>query len=389
MVVELKVLEEEYIPPVVKFRDKQIKELKFYFNLITSLTKSATKNNVLLYGPHGTGKTLSVKYILSKLPEPQRNQIVLSLAAETTYKTLSVLGREIQLTIPDKGLSSEDVLERIQDEIEKKKIKMVIIDEIDKIADEHLNMILYYFSRKGIVSLIGISNSLLFKQKITDPRVISSYHPSEIFFQPYSSSQVEEILRDRCKECGASGMLHNDTIAYMAGMCVQRGADVRYALHWLRSALINALMNNINSVSKEMALKTLSKVDDEFIFTSIAQLRRPQILILHVLLQQKQIPISKLYTEYNRINNDNGMSTLSNTRLRELTSELSVLGLVKTTIRGKGRGKGTEWILTLSEDLDRQRIGGKVDPLIKEIYGRLPYQKEVLPLDRYSPGGNE
>ena len=47
-------------------------------------------------------------------------------------------------------------------------------------------------------SLIGISNSLTFKDKL-DPRVRSSLSEEEMVFNPYTILQLQKILSDRGK----------------------------------------------------------------------------------------------------------------------------------------------------------------------------------------------
>ena len=49
---------------------------------------------------------------------------------------------------------------------------------------------------KWFISLIGISNSLTFKDKL-DPRVRSSLSEEELVFNPYTVVQLQRILSDR------------------------------------------------------------------------------------------------------------------------------------------------------------------------------------------------
>ena len=49
------------------------------------------------------------------------------------------------------------------------------------------------FPEGGFISLIGISNSLTFKDKL-DPRVRSSLSEEEMVFNPYKVEQLQKIL---------------------------------------------------------------------------------------------------------------------------------------------------------------------------------------------------
>ena len=51
-------------------------------------------------------------------------------------------------------------------------------------------------STESFISLIGISNSLTFKDKL-DPRVRSSLREEELVFNPYTVEQLQRILAER------------------------------------------------------------------------------------------------------------------------------------------------------------------------------------------------
>ena len=100
-----------------------------------------------------------------------------------------------------------EATDRILDFIQKKKKLHVIlvIDEIDSLVDKNGDDILYNFTRAnermyegGFISLIGISNSLTFKDKL-DPRVRSSLSEEEMVFNPYTILQLQKILSDRAE----------------------------------------------------------------------------------------------------------------------------------------------------------------------------------------------
>ena len=74
---------------------------------------------------------------------------------------------------------------------------ILVIDEIDSLVDRNGDDILYSFTRanerlleSGFMSLIGISNSLTFKDKL-DPRVRSSLSEEELVFNPYDRISIK------------------------------------------------------------------------------------------------------------------------------------------------------------------------------------------------------
>ena len=112
---------------------------------------------------------------------------------------------EKKLQVHFTGLSMGEATDRILEFIQRKKKLYVIlvIDEIDSLVEKNGDDILYNFTRANeristewFISLIGISNSLTFKDKL-DPRVRSSLSEEEMVFNPYTVEQLRRILAER------------------------------------------------------------------------------------------------------------------------------------------------------------------------------------------------
>mgnify|MGYP006264414231 FL=1 len=120
--------------------------------------------------------------------------------ANTSYKILYEIAEmmginkeEKKLQVHFTGLSLGEATDRILEYIRRKNLRVVlVIDEIDSLVDKNGDDILYNFTRANerisaeqFISLIGISNSLTFKDKL-DPRVRSSLSEEEMVFNPYT-----------------------------------------------------------------------------------------------------------------------------------------------------------------------------------------------------------
>jgi cell division control protein 6 len=119
--------------------------------------------------------------------------------ANTSYKILYEIAEmmginkeEKKLQVHFTGLSLGEATDRILDYIRRKNLRVVlVIDEIDSLVDKNGDDILYNFTRANerisaeqFISLIGISNSLTFKDKL-DPRVRSSLSEEEMVLTIY------------------------------------------------------------------------------------------------------------------------------------------------------------------------------------------------------------
>lgn len=147
---------------------------------------------MLIFGKPGTGKTAVVKNVIehlysktSQLGMNLRVPFINAKNSNTPYKILYEIAELLNINKEERkmqvyftGLSMSEATDRILDFIKRKSIKIVlVIDEIDSLVNKKGDDILYNFTRANqrissdqFISLIGISNSLTFKDKL-DPRV--------------------------------------------------------------------------------------------------------------------------------------------------------------------------------------------------------------------------
>src|SRR5690606_37909739 len=138
------------------------------------------------------------------------------------------------------GLSMGEATDRILQYIQKKKLSVVMaIDEIDSLVDKSGDDILYNFTRAnqkmmgGFITLIGISNSLTFKDKL-DPRVRSSLSEEELVFNPYTVDQLRQILHDRARVSFNEGAITDAAVNLCAAIAGREHGDARKAIDLLR-----------------------------------------------------------------------------------------------------------------------------------------------------------
>src|SRR6478672_8043598 len=170
--------------------------------------------------------------------------------ANTAYKVLYEIAEDMGINKVEKklqvyftGLSMGEATDRILDFIQKKKFHVILVmDEIDSLVEKNGDDILYNFTRAnerisegGFISLIGISNSLTFKDKL-DPRVRSSLSEEEMVFNPYTIEQLQRILSDRCKLAFTEHAIPTAAINLCAAMAGRETGDARKAIDLLRVA---------------------------------------------------------------------------------------------------------------------------------------------------------
>ena len=202
------------------------------------------------------GKTAVVKNVIERLNKKAREfgievtvPFINAKTANTGYKVLYEIAEHMGINKEEKrlqvyftGLSMGEATDRILDFIQKKKKLHVVlvIDEIDSLVDKNGDDILYNFTRAnermsegGFISLIGVSNSLTFKDKL-DPRVRSSLSEEEMVFNPYTVEQLQKILLDRARLAFSDGAISNGAINLCAAMAGKENGDARKAIDLLR-----------------------------------------------------------------------------------------------------------------------------------------------------------
>ena len=250
-----KTLTIDYVPEKLPFRDEESKTIA---QVLSVILKNGKPSNLLVFGKPGTGKTAVVKNVINRLKKKTIEHgieitvtIVNAKTANTSYKVLYDIAEDMGINKIDKklkvhftGLSMGEATVRILEYIKKKNLHVIlVIDEIDSLVSRNGDDILYSFTRanerlleNGFISLIGISNSLTFKDKL-DPRVRSSLSEEELIFNPYTVLQLREILNERSQLAFNEGAISQSSINLCAAVAGKENGDARKAIESFKSRL--------------------------------------------------------------------------------------------------------------------------------------------------------
>ncbi len=365
LILNREILHFTYIPEVILHRDSE--QEKVTQSLIPILKKSRP-SNLLVYGKPGTGKTLVVRKVLSKIQNRvEKTQFPIKLVYtnskdETTlYGLLVSFGRQLGLDekdLPATGLAISEVFKRLLKAINQGKLNIVfVIDEIDYLAylvSKTGKDILYQLTRangrltEGSLTLVGISNDLTFKERL-DPRVISSLGEEEIVFTSYSVEQIRKILENRIQKAFIKNAVEEPALNLCAAMAGREHGDARRALDLMRVAGEIAEREQSETVNENHIRGASQKIEENKEVAALQSYPLHEKLLIIAVMKTSGLSTGEIYTTYKNLCKVVGQKELTTRRVTQMLSEVELSGIISGRIIHQGiHGRTKKFKLAIS-----------------------------------------
>ena len=361
-------LQSSYFPKTIPHREHQTKQIA---DTLAPVLRIEKPSNIFAYGKTGTGKTLTIRYTTQKIIEiAEREKIPLKViyvncklkrSADTEYRLIAQLARELGRQLPPTGLPTEEVYRAFFKALNKQKQSYIIIlDEIDQLVNKTGDAVLYNLTRindevtSSQVSIVGISNDIMFVDTL-DPRVRSSLSEEEIIFPPYNALQIQSILKQRAELAFKKDVLGQGVIEKCAAYAARDHGDARRALELLRVAGEVADRKNDKKIIIDHIDEAEEKIDrDRIIDIATTQPRQYQLVLYSILslqpLGKNNLFTGEVYDVYKKICTKTNTSILTQRRISDIISEFDMLGIVNAKVISKGRyGRTREISLEIPE----------------------------------------
>jgi len=374
-------LQSSYLPDTLLHRDEEINQIA---SILAPCLKLEKPSNIFIYGKTGTGKTACIQYITSQIKSLAQSKNIplrifyvnckLRKVADTEYRLMAHLSRELGKEIPPTGLPTEEIYKLFFNTIDTQKQQVIIVlDELDQIVKKTGDELLYNMTRinselkNAQLSIIGISNDMTFTDNL-DPRIKSSLSEEEILFPPYNALQLQNILRKRAQVAFKRGCLVRGVIEKCAAYAARGHGDARRALELLRVAGEIAERGNKPAVAIKHLDEAQEKIERDKVTDIILTQPKQYHLVLYSLLQMKNkkgISTGDIYEAYTQLCSRTSQRPLTTRRISDIIAELDMFGIVNARVVSKGRyGRTKEITLSIPPSLS-----ANIEKSLKESLG--------------------
>ncbi len=353
--VNREVLQSPYTPEAILHRDGEINQVA---SALAPALRLEQPSNLFIYGKTGTGKTLCTHYVTSQIKNVSKNKKIpvqifyvnckLKKVADTEYRLLAHLCRELGKEIPPTGLPTEEIYRLFFNSIDSTKQQVILIlDEIDQLVKKTGDEVLYNLTRinseleQSNVSIIGISNEISFIDNL-DPRIKSSLSEEEIMFAPYNAIQLQHILKNRAKLAFRKECMGQGVIEKCAAYAARGHGDARRALELLRVAGELAERETAPKLRIKHLDKALEKIERDKIMEVIMAQPKQYHAVLYSILKtpnktNRAICTGGIYNFYKELCTKTAIRPLTQRRVSDIILEFDISGIINTHVVSKGR----------------------------------------------------
>ena len=349
-------------------REKQISRI---ISHLTPILDNACPPSALIYGPTGSGKTVSLIHVLSTFcTYTQKRKIAFDYhyiditSPKSFFAALNEMAIALNCTKKKyrKGIPIEYMQKMIISAISKLNGHLCfLIDEADNIKpnpDLFLTFLAKTLPRmvNCRLSYILITNRLDWEKSL-DSRILSFFKKTDIIFEPYDALDLLEILKLRSQKALDQKKVDQAALHKIAAYASQETGDSRMAVELLAKTVRVAeqTTGHIGIKEVDIAEKRLEIDKTTHLISALALHQKLALQSCYFHLMKpgtKKATTGQAYAIYTRICEKQKTRSLSQRRFCDMISFLDLYGLINARVVSMGRyGKTREIISSLPEPI--------------------------------------
>ena len=359
-----------------KIREKQISRI---ISHLTPVLDGAHPPPALVFGPTGSGKTVTLIHVLStfqRVAEKKGIQFRYSYIDLTSPKTFFGALNEVAIALDSsnlkyrKGIPIDHMQARIVEGIGAfDGYLCLLIDEADNLrpnADGLLTFIGKTLPRKVSCRLMMILlTNRLDWEKTLDPRILSFLKKTDILFEPYDALDLLEILKLRTEKALDKKKVDVAALKKVAALASRETGDARKAVELLAKAVTvgEETSGHLTETEVDVAEHRLEVDKTVALIRALAVQQRIALHGCYAVLSknQKKASTGQAYDAYANICNREQIRPLTQRRFSDIIGFLDLYGLINARVISKGRYGSTRDISgALNAEVIKQLLEGKI-----------------------------
>lgn len=347
-----------YVPSKIVERDELIIEL---VKNLRKLVRHQLPYHMLILGGNGTGKTVTMRYVMEQIREATSDFYYIHLYGSDEmqlYKILRNISQDCNCMISAKDIAWASVYDEFAESLAvQNKPLIIVFDEFDYFVTGQMFKLLKKLARNPNVCIIGISNDYNVLEAVTDLSFLSVFIPKRVEFTEYTHLELGEILYERAKEALFPNTYDVEVIPLIAMLTIQnRAGDARYAIDLLKYSANYCTHDNRDRITENDVRESVEEL--EIVYNVSVVTRLPQLykLLIAEIVRKGEIQRNEVLENYNRTAKKRTATTMSRTKFSYYLSALERKGIIERFERGAGRGKGVKRYVKLSSNLDVDEI---------------------------------
>ncbi|MFC6720884.1 Cdc6/Cdc18 family protein [Natrialbaceae archaeon GCM10025810] len=339
------VLEAEFQPREILHRRNQIDHLS---SLLERRLAGERVDGALLYGPTGTGKTSTARFLAERVDEQHSDILTCYVNCWENSTRPAILHRileGISPTIPGVARSTppDELGQELRRQLDAPYV--VILDEADQLEAD---VALYELYQNPLVTMLLIANDDEEFFAPLDMRVDSRLVTiPRVQFEQYTDAELVSILEARADAALEPGSIRRDGLAAIADAAA---GDARVAIGILRNAAEYAEADGLDRITGHAILSVVDVARREVRHETMSSLTRHQRVVLEILIEFGEQTMSEVYERYcERVSRPRVRRSV-----RSYLDKMAHYDLVETF--GENRGRTYDAVAELREG-DPQVIG--------------------------------